>query len=140
MENSSSTELTTSSSSTPPSEHRIPIPKGWITYQLEGYAPQYSQLIDHWNIICKKIGIAPREILVVNKMHDDNDELNKHLNQVCELLTYNGYVVRRTTELVPCSICGKKAVVTQEAHDLINSSGGGTTPPPWIDHCSTCSD
>jgi hypothetical protein len=107
---------------------------GWLLTSMTEYSSDYPHLSGNWNAICRKLGVRPKKIVLVADIQFDSE--HKDINAIAEIMTKNGYCIRRQGELQPCSVCNK-AIPTQGIWAVLYHAGL-PVPREWKDHCSTC--
>lgn len=107
----------------------------WLLLSLEGYSKDYPHLQKNWETLCAKLNTKPRKIVLVNEIIFG--ETPNTLNKICEFMTKNGYVVRRSNEFIACSEC-EKAIPCIEIWSLLKEKGF-PVPRTWSNKCSSCS-
>lgn len=80
---------------------------GWCTLELDGYSEDYPHLTKNWKVMCGKVGISPKKLLLVKNIEFDNknDQKVDFTLRLCEVLTRKGYCVRRADEFLCCVHC-----------------------------------
>ncbi len=111
---------------------------GWLVSYGKFYSKDYVHLTANWKHICKRAGVEPQYIILVDQIpiFEKDTELLQHF---CEKMTKMGYVVRRKEEFIFCKVCG--AVVPSETtYDMMKLMMGSKIPLPktWSDKCSGC--
>lgn len=107
---------------------------GWLILSLNGYSKDYPHLENNWKTICSKLNVQPQKIVLVRDIIFDKE--NSQLNNICEFITKHGYVVRRYTEFLACSVC-EKAIPCKEIWHLLKEKNF-PVPNNWSDKCSSC--
>lgn len=106
----------------------------WIVGFTDFYSSDYPHLQSNWETVCRKIGVGRKLIILVDDITFDNNYSN--ILTVCELMTRNGYCVRRQTEFIFCETC-KKAIPTFGVW-LKLKQNGMNVPMVWRSKCSKC--
>ena len=114
----------------------------WITNVIDNYSDDYNYLIQNWKLICNGMNVSPQKILLVNHLptnKDDKDFLK--INFISDLLTRNGYIIRRNNEFISCRNC-LKAIPSESLYNMIREKAppqiSSTTPLYYSDTCSNC--
>jgi hypothetical protein len=89
----------------------------WKVMTLTGFCENYPHLTNNWNILCKRIGIPPTQIVIVRELSFDDDHLL--LRNFVECLTRSGFAVKKMDDYFPCSKCEVIAVPTPHIHNLM---------------------
>jgi hypothetical protein len=106
----------------------------WIITVLPAYSPDYPQLTCNWGILAKMNNSVPAEIIIIDEMvFDENHTL---IRTFAELFTCSGYVVRRKSELLPCSNCGK-AIPNENIYNQMKEKNINV-PETWSSSCIKC--
>jgi len=106
----------------------------WLLLSLEKYSDDYPHLQTNWEIICQKLNTVPKKIVLVNEIVFGKTPTT--LNKICDFLTKNGYVVRRSNEFIACSVC-EKAIPCIEIWTLFKEKGF-QVPRLWQNKCQSC--
>jgi hypothetical protein len=107
----------------------------WIVGLSHTYCDDYPNLKDNWEHICRAKNVKPQAILVVDEIYFD--EKHKLLRTLCEVLTCTGFVVRRKSEIVQCSICSV-AMPSENMFKILQEKGIPNIPNNWSPKCSGC--
>ena len=107
---------------------------GWLIVSLEDYSADYPHLKQNWKTICDQIGTTPKKIILVDNIPFDPEPTL--INKICEYLTLQGYVVRISTQFVPCSVC-EKAIPVEDIWRVFKEKGL-SVPETWSRKCSGC--
>ena len=108
---------------------------GWIISILSDYSADYPHLSNNWSMVCDKINIEPKKIILVDQiMNDPEYTLLAHL---CEYITKNGYVVRRKEEFISCEKCGK-AIPSEGLYEYMKKALPDKVPKKWSSTCLNC--
>jgi hypothetical protein len=106
----------------------------WIQHRLDNYSLDYPHLQKNWEILLEKANKPKRKILLVDEMNVDEDHTT--ILTLCEILAREGFIVRRTEEFFPCSICNS-ALPTKTLYKGFKKNGI-TVPKKWMDKCKNC--
>jgi hypothetical protein len=93
----------------------------WQVCMLSGFCEGYPHLNANWEILCKKMDVAPTRVLIVRDLSFDDDHLL--LRNFVECLTRAGFVVKRMVDYVPCRKCEKIAIPTPPVHNVMKEKG-----------------
>ena len=105
-----------------------------IVFKAKEYSKYYNHLNYNWNFVCKKIKCEPREILIINRI-PENDK-DKLLKAFCDLITMAGFSVRSKDDYMLCSKC-LRALPTNKMYDEIKKNKI-SVPESWNNVCSSC--
>jgi hypothetical protein len=106
----------------------------WLVTSIDGYSEDYPQLTKNWNIVCEKMGVTPKKIILVKEIKFSADY--KIMEFICDFMTRNGYCVRRETEFVVCPDCNK-AIPVESVHSVLKKNKSNV-PLVWRSHCRNC--
>ncbi len=106
----------------------------WIVHSLPRYSSDYSYLDQNWQRICDKLNVSKQKIVLVSDITFDSD--HSTINQIAELMTKHGYVVRRQSEFGFCPVCAG-AIPCMEVWRLMKEKDL-PVPNMWSDTCSNC--
>ena len=119
----------------------------WIKKVIIDYSPDYPHFKRNWEKICSELkDTKPRNIVLVELVYEDiviNTSNGYSLDNynlliaACDILTYNGYCVRREAEFIPCEICGL-AIPSEPVYDFIKRQKIIKYPRKWSKTCSGC--
>ena len=103
----------------------------WVQGVADKYANEYSELTNTWDQLCKKVGAEKKaKILIVSylpmKLENDND---KYIGMIADILVSKGYLLRRSTELMICEKTGE-ALVTKKMFDYFKRHNN-VFPKEW---------
>jgi len=106
----------------------------FIIDTLEEYSNDYPHFDINWRGMCYTLKVKKAFILIV----DDFIEDDKHIliKTFCEVLTQAGFILRRQTEFIPCSVC-KYALPTEEMYNKLKEANV-RVPATWNNKCTTC--
>ena len=107
---------------------------GWIVQSLPKYSDDYSYLDKNWQAICNKLGVEKQKIILVDEIIFDTD--HSTINQIAEMMTRRGYVVRRHGEFDYCPVC-VSAIPCIEVWHLMKEKGL-PVPNEWRSTCKNC--
>lgn len=107
---------------------------GWFILSLEKYSSDYPHLQKNWEYLCGEMKTTPKKIVLVNEIVLGQEPTT--INKICEFMTKNGYVVRRSGEFIACSVC-EKAIPCIEIWGILKEKGF-PVPKTWGNTCSTC--
>jgi hypothetical protein len=106
----------------------------WLVLSLNGYSNDYPHLQRNWEVLCQKMNTTPQKIILVDDIVFG--EIPTTLNKICEFMTLHGYVVRRASEFIACSVC-EKAIPCIEIWRLLVERRF-PVPPRWSNICIQC--
>ena len=106
----------------------------WIICAVDNYSEDYPHLRGNWKKICKLTKTKPQKIILVETIIFDND--HKVIKGFCEIMTRNGYCVRRAEEFVVCRKCNL-AIPQKDIWHLLQEKGL-PVPKIWDKVCSNC--
>lgn len=106
----------------------------WLILSLDGYSNDYPHLQKNWERLCSDLKVTPRKIVLVNEIVFGDEQTT--LNKICEYMTTQGYVVRRSNEFIACSHC-EKAIPSMEIWRLLKEKGF-PVPNIWANKCTEC--
>lgn len=104
----------------------------WVLNSLDSYSNDYPHLQSNWEKICNMLKTTPKKILLVSNINFEKSILNI----VSEVLTKNGYCIRRIDEFIACVNC-EKAIPCKEIWELLKEKGFNV-PNVWKIHCKNC--
>jgi hypothetical protein len=107
----------------------------WIIGRLERFSPDYDILNRGHQEMCKKVGLEPKGIMIVEGIIVNNDQY-KFINTMAELFTQVGTLVRTKTEYTCCSVCGL-ALPTQYTLNQLQSKYPNL-PREFSQTCKKC--
>lgn len=106
----------------------------FIIDTLEDYSTDYPHFDINWRGMCFALKVKKAFILIVDDfVEDDNHILIKTF---CEVLTQAGFILRRKTEFIPCSVC-KFALPSKDMYDKLKEANI-RVPTVWNNKCTTC--
>lgn len=106
----------------------------WLIAILNSYSEDYPHLTTNWLKVCKISNTKPVSIIIVDELiFDDNHRLIKAF---AECFTLTGFVVRRKSEFIECSVCGK-AIPSEKMYNLFKENNI-STPTYWSSTCLGC--
>ena len=106
----------------------------WLVLSLDEYSTDYPHFQKNWVTLCDKMKTTPKKIILVSDI--EFGDTPTVLNKICEFMTLHGYVVRRTSEFIACSVC-EKAIPCIEIWSLLKEKGF-PVPGTWENKCSNC--
>ena len=112
----------------------------WITSVVPTYSDDYPSLKKNWfDVIVEtnkksSLQTTPQAILLVSHLQFGTNYIT--LTTICELLTIMGYVVRRNTEFVVCSVC-LKAIPCEQLYNKLKQFNK-PRPSVWNVLCTSC--
>lgn len=121
----------------------------WIVYSCDGYTSEYSILENNWKNLCNEWKTTPKKILIVSfipsrevfeKLQSIEDTSISYLILAtsCNRLAANGFVVRTTSELVPCVKCNR-AMLSKRVFEYLFENKSPLIVESWKDTCKDCS-
>jgi len=108
---------------------------GWLKWYASGYSKDYPHLTNNWSFICRKNNTSAKKVIIVDEIFFDKEN-HFVLMLFCEIMTRNGYVVRRKEEYVSCKNC-EKAIPSKHVWQQMKNAGL-IIPQIWSDKCSEC--
>ena len=106
----------------------------WFIAILDEYCEDYPTLTTNWKKMCEITNTKPVSIIIVDELlFDDSHRLIKGF---AECFTRTGFVVRRKSEFIPCSICSK-AIPTIKMYNLFKEKNI-SAPDSWSSMCLGC--
>ena len=96
------------------------------------YSNDYPFLTKNWNYICDRIGITPKNIIILK--HTPLDQKHSCVAIFCELLTRFGNCVKSEDDLILCSNCNK-AIPSAKRWNCVKNK---TNLSRWNNKCTTC--
>jgi len=119
---------------------------GWVLHRTKQYTRDYTMLEQNWIQLCDQWKTTPKYILIVEFLPDQRF---MHRFQIlwalCNHLTRDGNVVRKSSELTGCLKCGRAMLterVVQQIHQVRtqnpNNAGPAVVPEVWNERCSEC--
>ena len=101
---------------------------------LSKYSTDYPHFDINWRGICETLKVPKAQIILV----DDHPEDDKHflVKTFSEILTQAGFIIRRYTEFVPCTVCNS-ALPTEPIYNKLKENKI-KVPEKWDTKCSTC--
>lgn len=102
---------------------------------LTGFSDDYPVLRQNWLQLCDLMKTTPKQIMIVDTWEPDDDHVL--IRYVTECFTKAGFLVRCTSEIVPCIAC-KKALPSNEYYDAMKKAGVTTLPQTWSNRCLNC--
>lgn len=107
-----------------PIEYINQILPGWIQCVLDTYSNDYMYLTTNWKRLCNDFGTTMKNIIIVNDI--PNGVSRKQLSiedknkiVVLDILTRNGWVIRRNNEFMECNQCKKSAILSKSLWKLL---------------------
>lgn len=107
----------------------------WLVISVDKYSEDYPHLQRNWETLCQQFKTKPKKIVLVNEIVFE--ETPTTLNKICDFMTKNGYVVRRSNEFIACSVC-EKAIPCIEIWNILKEKNF-PVPRNWSDKCQSCS-
>uniref|UniRef100_A0A6C0D1B3 Uncharacterized protein n=1 Tax=viral metagenome TaxID=1070528 RepID=A0A6C0D1B3_9ZZZZ len=106
----------------------------WIVDYIDDYCPDYPHLKENWQAICTTKSVSPLKIILVDEIIFDDD--HKLIKIFCEILTLLGFSVRRSSELMKCTVCDRAIPIFAIYNALKRENI--TVPAKWSSKCSEC--
>lgn len=108
----------------------------WIRHLLKNYSTDYSYLQANWAYACNELEHKPKTGCIILVDYIGQTDEYSFIQNITELFTSAGYIVRTTDELLPCKYCGR-AIPSQDQHKIMLEKGL-EVPEKWADLCSGC--
>jgi hypothetical protein len=110
---------------------------GWILNWVDHYSNDYSYMENNWKKICEIAEVKTKEILFVDDIDfKGENEKQKAFLLLSELLTRNGYCVRRLEEFTLCKKCAG-AIPCKEIWKKLKECNM-PVPKIWKENCTNC--
>ncbi len=106
----------------------------WLVYACDKYSKDYPHLQANWERICQMIKVKPQKIILTQDIIFDDD--HEVVKEICEIMTKNGYVVRRSGEFIVCHVC-MSAIPCKEVWHLLKEKKL-PVPNTWSQKCRDC--
>ena len=106
----------------------------WFIAILDSYCEDYPHLTRNWLKICEISNTKPVSIIIVDELFFDNS--HSLIKAFAECFTRCGFIVRRKSEFIPCSICSK-AIPTIKMYNLFKEKNI-SAPDSWSSMCLGC--
>ena len=104
----------------------------WMVDMLDKYCFDYPHLNENWTNLSNKYKVPKQKIILVSGFqHEDHF-------MIAELLTTAGFIVRTTTEFIPCSVCSSAIPSRVVYNKFIEEDPDRIVPLEWSNKCSTC--
>lgn len=109
----------------------------WFVTAIDSYSADYPTLNSNWEHVCARLQVPKAQIIIVDYL-PNKEECRDHtfISLLAENITRAGFIVRRRTELIPCSNCGK-ALPTYGVYSLMLSKKL-KVPRTWKPNCTEC--
>jgi hypothetical protein len=106
----------------------------FICSKLEEYSKDYPHFDINWRGMCMTLKVKKAHILLVDEVPDDD----KHIliNSFCEILTQSGFIIRKSSEFFPCSVCCC-AIPSENIYNKLKELKI-SVPEKWNKHCVDC--
>jgi|SRR3989344_2821814 len=108
----------------------------WIVAILNSYCKDYPHLENNWKEICRRTKTVPKKIVLVQILKFATNF--KLINIFAEIMTREGYVVRRVGEFIPCKKC-QTAIPCYEIWALLKEKNF-FVPEEWSETCLNCEE
>jgi hypothetical protein len=106
----------------------------FVVNALVGYSRDYPHLDVNWRAMCDTLKVSKAQIILTQDYPEDD----KHVlvKAFCEILTQSGFIVRKHSEFIPCSVCS----LALPSENLYTKMKEGKVPCPaiWSSKCSDC--
>jgi hypothetical protein len=109
---------------------------GWIITFLPGFSDDYPHLNRNWLSLCTMHKTHPRQIMIVDNYPNIEGDYTL-VGHFCECFSRAGFMVRKMSEYIPCSVCNR-ALPTKAGYKALHSNGVKEIPGEYRTHCSTC--
>jgi len=113
----------------------------WIKNFSRGYSADYPSLTESWHTFCQALLTAPKGIILVEfippSIKDDTNGTYSLLRKFLDVMTTNGFVVRRRLEFKDCTTC-KLILPTHGLYQKIKFLKPNSVPENWDYTCSNC--
>lgn len=101
-----------------------------IRHILDGYDPAYKLFIKNWGLVCDINKVEKQNIILVDDLPNDDELLS--------ITTAAGFLIRRTSEFIPCANGCGRAVLAKELWER-GRNHWDFAPFEYTDICSRCS-
>jgi hypothetical protein len=105
----------------------------WFVTTISKFSVDYPQFQQNWEMVCKKIGVKPLEIMIVEDVEQGPDYTL--VQNFAECFTRAGFCVRKKMEFFPCEKCGC-CLPSQIVHKQLVDKG--FIIPEWKITCQNC--
>jgi hypothetical protein len=108
----------------------------WYIGMINTYSTDYTVLDKNWKDLCEQINTSPKAVVIIS---DDNFMSPDHsLSRVyCELFTKLGFCIRRSSDLITCTVC-HSGIPREHLYNLLKDKCSSDVPAVWANKCSTC--
>jgi hypothetical protein len=108
----------------------------WYVGMIPKYSDDYIILQDNWNNLCVEINTTTKSIIIIRdeEFMLPNHELSK---LYCELFTRLGFCVRKSSDLITCTVCNN-ALPREHLYNLLKEKFTSQVPAVWSTKCTTC--
>lgn len=110
----------------------------WIVSIHRDYSNDYPRLRYTYQTLCKAMNVEGKGIILVNFIPSVNNPPEYTLlTKFLDIMTANGFIVRRTEEFRACSKCDRVIPVYQ-LYGTLRYKNPETVPKTWEPNCSSC--
>ena len=106
-----------------------------------GYSSDYPKLTEAWHVMCKAVKTLPKGLILIEfvppSIRDNGAEKYSLLRKFLDIMTYNGFVARRTLEFSLCPTC-KLAIPSYGLYKKMKFRKPHEVPQEWDFQCSSC--
>ena len=105
----------------------------WFVTTMPRFSNDYPQFQNNWTLVCKKIGVTPTQVMIVEEVEQGPDYTL--IQNFAECFTRAGFAVRKKMEFIPCSECSSalpSALVYKQLEEKNKNL------PEWSQKCSKC--
>lgn len=106
----------------------------FVVNSLAGYSKDYPHLDINWQAMCETLKVDKAQIILTQDYPDDTQ--HSLVKTFCEILTQSGFIVRKHTEFIPCSVCNL-ALPSESVHTKMKENKV-PCPSVWSNKCSSC--
>lgn len=109
---------------------------GWIITFLPGFSDDYPHLNRNWLSLCTMNKTHPTQVIIVDNYPNIEGDYTL-VGHFSECFSRAGFIVRKMTEYIPCSVCNR-ALPTEVGYKALQSNNIKDIPGEYRTHCSTC--
>lgn len=110
----------------------------WLITTLDEYSKDLKILEANWDKICEQLKTTRKKIILVSYLPETEEQFNQQpeLRDICDILTRNGYIVRKADQLQGCEGCNK-AILTLHVYNYLKNRYKWSRDD-WSKECSEC--
>ena len=107
---------------------------GIVINVMDSYSNDYPHFEINWSGICDTLKVKKAQIIVLDEYPEDDSHLL--LKIFSEVLTQAGFVLRKYTEFIPCTVCNRALPNNYIYYKLKENKI--KVPESWSTKCSNC--